>query len=132
MEAQGGSYEEKRAPKTYRSQYHRLSYPVFIPLPYRGTSPQKKTPTPPGPQAQAYGRVLGVCIFLQVRYPCIHALAAGNDADAGPASARHTLIPKPVRGTSLTRKRTLLGPYILGICLGSWRVERFLVGDVPL
>ena len=52
-----------------------------------------------------------------------------------PARTVRPLNLKPYRGTSLTKKRTPLGPYgrpMPRVLVGSWGGGRFLMGEVPL
>ena len=113
-----------------------------------------------GPYAEAYFRVLGggggssdeshsrptlggcavalVCIFLvltgHVQDPA-HPGSVYLTYPEGRSSDEHSLEASDYRGTSLTRKRTLLGTYsrprprVLG---GAWGGGRFLMGEVPL
>ena len=107
----------------------------------------------------AYGRVLGGCIFLYVRYPCtmqyqplciLRARASATERDmrdvnregergrGGGGELLRRGVPECSRGyrdTLLIRKRTPLGPYrrpMPRVLKGSWGGGCFLMGEVPL
>ena len=73
-------------------------YNTGVPRPEYNAHPPR---TPLGPYTWAYGRVLGVCVFVRVRYlKRIKVVGCRGLVDF-----------YTYRGTSLMRKRTPLGPY---------------------